>query len=332
MFKRLLFVILVVSGAWFAYWFVGASAAKSGFTAWFDTRASEGWLAEVEDISVKGFPNRFDTTFTNVALADPDTGVAWELPFFQLFALTYRPNHLIAVWPNSHTLAFPDQKVTVASTDMKASLVLAGDTSLPLERSNLAIEGLALTSTADWTLTADALRLAAHRQGEGENTYRLALTAEGLAPPAAQTLPKAKGLPRTLKTVQADITAGFDRPWDRLALEQARPKPTWIDVKLAQITWGDLDLNAAGRVTVDPAGIPNGDITIRATNWREIIALARETEQLPDGVLDGISQGLELLSGISGNPKTLDIPLTFKRGATWLGPVPIGPAPQLVIR
>ncbi|MBR9843207.1 MAG: DUF2125 domain-containing protein, partial [Rhodobacteraceae bacterium] len=172
--KRLLIVILVLTFGWSAYWYIGATKAKSGFDGWFAARQTDGWLAETSDITVSGFPNRFDTTFSDVALADPGTGVAWEAPFFQLFALSYRPNHLIAIWPHEQTLAFPDQRVTVQSEDMKASLVVAGTPSLPLERSNFAVDALALVSDAGWSLSAETLRLAMHKDPEADARYRMA--------------------------------------------------------------------------------------------------------------------------------------------------------------
>ena len=131
---------------------------------------------------------------------------------------------------------------------------------------------------------------------------------------------------------QISVLAGFDRAWDRAALEDARPQPTWIEIKLAEFAWGDLKLHAAGKFTVDSIGYPTGEITIRATNWREIIAIARQSDQINASLLDAMEQGLELLAGLSGNPKTLDIPLNFKNGATRFGPVAIAPAPQLVLR
>lgn len=330
--KRLFIVILVAALGWSAYWFIGAAAAKSGLGTWFAARQSEGWQAEVSDISVRGFPNRFDTTFTQLALADPDTGVAWQAPFFQLFTLSYRPNHVIAVWPHEQTIAFPDQTVDVTSQDMKASLVLGADTSLPLERANLAIKAIDVQSSAKWRLAAKTLNLALHKQPERENTYRFALTATALAPPIAYNLPSEHALPETLKTVQGDLLAGFDAPWDRHALEDARPQPTWIEVKSVQIEWGELALEAAGKVAIDNAGYPTGNITIRATNWREILSVVRASGQVSASLLDAVEKGLELLAGLSGNPGTLDIPLGFGGGAIKIGPIPIAPAPRLIIR
>lgn len=330
--KRLLILIIVASVGWSAYWFIGATGVKTGFSRWFESRQSEGWLAEYDDLSVKGFPNRFDTTFTSLSLADPDTGVAWTLPFFQLFSLSYKPHHIIAVWPHTQTVAYPDQKIDVSSTDMRASLVVGASTLLPLERSNLVIQGLSVTSSADWQFKADNILLAAHHEPDTEATYRIALQADHIVPPVGIRLGTDSNLPNALSTIKADIIASFEQPWNRHAVEVARPQPTSIDVRLAKMAWGDLDLQAAGKVSIDNDGIPTGDITIRATNWRQIIQVARGSGQIPASVLDGVEQGLSLLAGISGNPKTLDIPLEFGNGMTRLGPIPIGPAPRLRLR
>ena len=99
--RRLLVVVLVAALAWGGYWFVGARAVESGLTAWIDQRRAEGWAADYATLNTRGFPNRFDTTITDLQLADPHTGVAWTAPFFQILALSYRPNHVIAVWPDS---------------------------------------------------------------------------------------------------------------------------------------------------------------------------------------------------------------------------------------
>ena len=98
--RVLLGVTALLGALWAGYWVVGSSAAQSGMADWFDERRAEGWVAEYDDLAVRGFPNRFDAGFTEISLADPGTGLAWQAPFFQLLALSYKPNHVIAVWPD----------------------------------------------------------------------------------------------------------------------------------------------------------------------------------------------------------------------------------------
>jgi len=328
--------LLLFALVWGGVWLAGSYGAKTGFAAWFEDRRADGWVAEYDDLSVSGFPNRIDTTFDNITLADPESGLAWEAPFFQLFALTYKPHHLIAVWPNTQTLAVPTEKLSLTSEKMRASLVLEPGTDLALNRINLDVDTLALSSSLDWQMTASGLDLALHRQpdetGTPSATYRLALRATDFAPAAAFAIPDDIDLPRTFEVFQADLEASFSRPWDLSAIEDSRPQPTQLDLKRADIVWGDLQFNAAGTVSVDKLGYPTGDITIRLVNWQDMIAVARSNARISPKVLDTLEQALTFVAGLSGNRNQLDIPLTFKGGTTRFGPIPLGPAPRLNLR
>ncbi len=87
-----------------------------------------------------------------------------------------------------------------------------------------------------------------------------------------------------------------------------------------------------GDLTVDPDGIPTGRVDIRAVNWREMLEVLSGADLVPMSILPTIERGLEILAGLSGNPNTIDAALGFQNGFMSLGPVPLGPAPRLVIR
>ena len=333
--KRLFFVVLAAALLWSGYWFVGAYGAKAGFSAWFSARQNDGWQAEYSDLALRGFPNRFDATFSDLALADPQSGLAWEMPFFQILALSYKPNHVIAIWPNSQRISTPNDKYEVTSTDLRASLVLDAGTSLPLNRANLASGAMALGNlTSGETATLEALHVAVQHTGPADNTYQFAVAADGFAPsiPMRITIDPANLLPKRLTALKADLVIGFDRPWDRFAIENARPQPTEMHIKLAEAHWGDLQLQLAGRVTLDTDGRPSGKITIKARNWRDILKMATAAGVLPKNLAGPLEQGLSMLANMAGNPKTLDIPLDFANGRMSLGPIPLGAAPIFRLR
>ncbi|MFU8835668.1 DUF2125 domain-containing protein [Roseovarius autotrophicus] len=332
---RLLLAVLILGASlWGGYWFVGSRGIEAGFSRWFDARRTDGWVAETRALDVQGFPNRFDTAFTDLALADPRSGLAWEVPYFQINALSYRPNHVIAVWPERQLLATPQEKFLLESRDMRASLVIAPDTALAPRRMTLTAGFLRVTpqGRTDETSALSALSLAAERL-EGFD-YRLGLRAEGLtlAAPWHTLLDPENRLPRQISGVTADLTVTFDKPWDRSAIERARPQPTRIKVALANGRWGDLHLQAAGTVDVDARGFPEGEITLKARNWREIVTLMRVAGVLPESMAQTVENGLGMMARMAGNPETLDVPLGFSDGRVWLGPVPIGPAPLLRLR
>lgn len=331
--KRLLVVILAGAAIWTGYWFVAMQSAQAGFEAWFEARRSEGWQAEYASMEINGFPNRVDTTFENPMLADPETGLAWEAPFFQIFALSYKPNHIIAIWPKSQRFSTPNTKYDIASENMRASLVMAPASKLPLERANLVAEAMAI-GAGDITTTLEGVQIAVSRLEGAPQDYRLALNADGVMPPlpSSVTLRTGGTLPRKLDALRADMSVKFTRPWDLRALEQDRPQPVRIQIKLAEAKWGALELAMAGVLDVDDAGRPTGRLTIKARNWRDIILIAREMGWFPDRWIGHAEQALSLAAQLSGNTQTLDLPLDFKDGAMALGPVPLGAAPVIRLR
>lgn len=329
--KRLLILVIVAATLWSAYWFIGAVGVQRGFTAWIEDRRAAGWVAETSDLSVRGFPNRFDTTLTDLTLADPATGWAWEARFFQVLALSYRPNHVIAIWPQSQQLATPFNKYEITSNKMQASLVTEG-TALALSRANLAAETLQITAPDGDGTNMTAFRAALMHQGD--NQYRFAIGADDLAPARAfRALVDRDGtLPRTLSALSADLTMGFDARWDRHSVEKARPQPRSLTVHLAEAKWGELELALAGDLVIDAAGWAEGKLTIKARNWREIVAMSVAAGVLPQGLAETLTGGLQMVAGLSGNPNTLDLPLTFSGETLYFGPIPLGPAPNFALR
>lgn len=330
--KRLLILVLVVAAIWSGWWLAGAGGMKTAYRSWFEARQAEGWQAEYADLSLRGFPNRFDLTLEAPQLADPETGWAWQAPFFQLFALAYRPNHVIAVWPKEQTLANPQETITVRTEDMRASLVVNPSPDLPIARSNLVIEGLNMTSDLDWSISADKMQLALREREITPNRYQIALIAEGLTPPAALREAAQTGLPAAFETLESDLDVSFDRPWDRFALERARPQPRSIRITTMKAQWGAMLFQMKGDLTVDEVGVPEGELAIQARNWRDMIALARSSAEVSPAALDFLESALGLVAQMSGNENNLDLTLAFKGGATYLGPLPIGPAPRLQLR
>jgi len=331
--RTLLAIILMAAFGWGGYWMVGSSALEKSVAAWFEMRRAEGWQAEYAKLEVEGFPNRFDTTVTGLVLADPHTGWAWTMPFFQVFALSYNLRHVIAVWPHAHTFATPLQSVELKSEDMRGSVAFTSVTTLGLDHAEFVVRAPDFTSTDGWTLAADALRLAAKQEPEVPNGYRIGLAADALAPGGAfKVITAGLELPPTLQDFQLDATVGFSKPWDRTALEVARPQPRSVDLRIARAEWGDILFQAAGKLDVDDDGEPSGEIALQIRNWPAVLDMLKTAHALPEELLPSIEGGLELLAGVSGNPNYIDVTLSLRAGFISVGIVPIGMAPRLSLR
>ncbi|MGH1331209.1 MAG: DUF2125 domain-containing protein [Paracoccaceae bacterium] len=332
--RKLFTLVILAAIAWGGYWFIGSSAVERGMKGWFAARQADGWVAEFDRLDTIGFPNRFDTTITGLSLADPNTGVAWDVPELEILALSYKPNHIIVELPPNQSFATPLQKISIARDRLRGSVVFEPDTKLAVVRSAFEMEGVAIASSLGWKARIEQGRFATRQNEANPLAHDISFEATGLSPSEGlrAQLDPAGLLPHKLEVFKLDATAAFSEPWDRRAIEDARPQLTALKLGLMQAKWGDLDLRLAGAITVDAGGLPSGEIVIKATNWREMIAIAQASGALPDAFVPLLTRALEMLSSFSGNPKTLDAPLTFSKGRMSLGPIPLGDAPRLVIR
>ncbi len=332
--RRLIRVIIFAALAWSAYWFVAGYGLRNAITSWFDQQQDLGWQADFSDVATAGYPAHHLTRLNNPALADPVNGTAWSADWIEFQSP--------AIWPGRQVLRFAetpqrlsyyDQTSTIEADALQAELQLQPGVALMLEK-------MALTA-GPWMITEDTETLAAGstlglimEQTAVPEAYMISGKVDGFTPgdDLRSLMKSAASLPQAFDTLELDMVATFDKPWDRSALEQSRPQPTQIDLNLAEIKWGELRLFAAGELDVDTQGIPTGEIAIKAENWRDMIAMANAAGALPDQAVDPVTRALNFLAGLGGNPNALDLQLNFRDGFVALGPLPLGPAPRLILR
>ena len=332
--RILLIIAACLLAGWSAYWWVGAGAIERSAAAWLDARAEDGWVANYSDVRTIGFPNRFDTTITDPDIADPETGVAWSAPFLQLLRLSYRPNHVIVVWPRTQTIASPDQRWELRTESARASFVFAPRSDYELDRMTAVFDGVEIESTTGWSADIAQARLATRRTAALADSVDIAFEALDLRPDGVllADLAAAGLAPGSIGKLGIDARLSFDAPWDIHAVEARRPAATELDLNLLTLTWGSLELWMAGDLVVDAAGRVSGDITVRARNWREMLRIGAAAGWIPESLRPSLEVGIELLAGLSGSPGRLDVPLTFNRGRVFLGPIMLGEAPRLRLR
>ncbi|MBE3636584.1 DUF2125 domain-containing protein [Mangrovicoccus algicola] len=333
--KYLLAAILAAACAWGGYWVWGAHATEGAIRDWLEARAAEGWVANYDSVGTHGFPNRFDTTIAAPELADPETGLAWSAPFLQFLSLSYKPHQMIVVWPEEQVLATPLQTMTLAGSGLRASLAVDPLSRMALNRTTIEGQDLRLSSSLDWQATASAMQLAARRVEGGMPSYDIALSLSDVTPPAfLARLAERAGLdPGAMGVAEIEGTAAFDAAWDLDALEEARPQPRRIELRRARAGWGELELQARGTLDIAADGTPEGEMTIRATNWKAMLQVARASGALNSEMAGLIEGGLNLVARMSGGKDAIDVPLAFSGGRMTLGGViPLGAAPRIVLR
>jgi hypothetical protein len=337
--RKLMFWLILATLLWAGYWFVGSNAVRDGVNGFFADAAAQGLVAENTGVTVAGFPNRFDLTVDGLKLADPASGTAWEAPFVQVFAMTWKPWHIIAAFPPEEVVTLPDQSVTITSDAMKASFRAKPATDLPLAEVRLSGTSLALASDQGWTLGMGEFTLGLRADPAlGDAGYELGFDLAPLTPDpdfvaavkavAIPDLP-ASDLPDTAESLWGSVFLSFSAPLDRHAGE-ARPYLTRVEVNQFNFAWGELAASARGLVQADDQGFAAGEITVEITNWDRLPAILVAAGVVQPEMAPTIARGMQALAAQTPEPTILSLTLKLADGRMSFGPFPLGPAPRMV--
>ncbi len=334
---KLLVALLLGTGLWSGYWFAGSSFLQRSAEDWFAAQARQGRVAETTGVRVAGFPNRFDLTVDGVRLADPATGIGWQAPFAQVFAMTWKPWHVIAALPPDQVITLPDQSVAVTSDALRASLRVKPTLDAPLAAAVVEAGRLDLRSTAGWGHATGRLvaSISADEEVEGAgdapNAYVLALDLADLAPdPAAiRLIAEAGDLPPRIAETRLRAVLALTAPLDRHAAQRT-PVFAGLTLSDATIRWGEMTVTATGQIAPDAAGFAAGRIDVTITSWRRLVPILVAAGVVQPNLARTVETLLGGLAQETGNPDMLRLPLILADGRMLLGPLPLGEAPRLV--
>ncbi|WP_166417330.1 DUF2125 domain-containing protein [Cochlodiniinecator piscidefendens] len=308
--RVLMTLLIVFTVGWTGYWFVGSTAIERGFKQWFEDAASNGVVAEYSELRTQGIPNRFDTTIEDVRIANDQ--FEWRAPFFQIFALSYKPNHIIAVWPSTQSIIVDGTALAVNSEDMRASLILEPSTHLVIDRFQWAAEGLTIASLEQEPIQVQNAAVALRQTPGQANAYDLSVQLPNLSLP--------ESLPPLGNNVTATLglTAQFN---SQIALANALPELTEVSINTARIQWGPASMTLTGMLTRDINGYGAGTLTAEIEQWRAAFAGLVHTGVVQPG-WEGAFAALENENDI------LELPLLFQNGRIAFGPFDLGSAPR----
>lgn len=329
--RKLLFLLITLTVLWSGYWFVGSSVIRTAANDWFAGAAGQGLVAENSTLTVAGFPNRFDLTVTDLVVSDPATGIGWQAPFAQVFAMTWKPWHIIAALPPTQVVTLPGQSVTITSDGLRASVRARPATSVPLAMAIVESGPFAASSTQGWTTGADKAVLSLGAAAGKPDAYDIAADIAGLAPDPSlltQLVPDG-GLPSSIAEIRLRATATLTAPLDRFAGD-TRPRVVAVDLTDALVTWGEVSVTATGSIAPDDQGYAAGRIAITVTNWRRVMPLLVASGTIRPQLAQTVETMLDGLAKQSGDAEVLRLPLVMEEGWMSLGPLPLGPAPVLM--
>jgi hypothetical protein len=334
-----MFWLILAPMLWGAYWGFGSNAVRNGVNSFFADAAAQGLVAENAGVTVAGFPNRFDLTIDELKLSDPVSGAGWQAPFVQVFAMTWKPWHIIAAMPPEQAVTLPDQVVTLGSDGLMASLRARPSTDLPLAEVRVAGTRLDLASDQGWTLGLGEFTLGLRAdEALGPSGYELGFDLAPLTPdPAfvaavrAVTVPDLppSDLPEVVEALWGSVFLTFSAPLDR-HVGKAQPYLRRVEINQFNLTWGQLSAAASGVVEADGNGYAAGKVTVEVTNWDRLPAVLVAAGLVQPEVAPTIARGMQALAAQSPDLKVLSLSLVMEDGRMTFGPFPLGPAPLMV--
>ena len=318
--KLLLTIVLAVAAIYAGYWVVASRGLDRGLKAGIAAAEAQGWQIDSTSLTTGGFPSRFDVTARDLTVTSPNADFVWQAPWVETAALSYRPNQVIAVLPPDQSLQIAGQTIAVGSTGLRASAAVAADKALSFRTLTVEAQALRLVTPAGAGVDTGKALLALRTLSPQANTYEGFLSLDDLVP--AQRLP---GLPDGAARLSADATLVLDRPLDRTTILPTRPLVTELTLNALDLTWGDIRLTGDGSLSVDAAGLPTGQIALRAQGWEAVIDVLAELGVLAPQAVPTI----RTMGGLMVAGGALSLPLTFADGRMALGPIPLGAAPVI---
>lgn len=303
--RAILGVIIAVAVAWGGYWFWGAAQLRSHAQAWLSEQGATG------EISVIGFPNRFDLTVTNPAVQRDEIGYA--APFFQVFAMTWKPWHLIAAFAPTQDITFADQKLTLSSPHILASVLMKPFGGFALQELRLDGTQVALVSSDSWRIDA------------AQVTAAMDATADPLLPRIGGRLTDftapvpVAGLSDMIALASLDANLRLDAPLDATTTGRSILA---IDIRDARLIWGDFSLTVQGSLAPDAAGLVSGDIRLDLTGGTYLPQILVALGLISPDQTGNLAKGIAAMGG-SGQ-----FHVTLSGGAIRFGPIPVAAAPR----
>lgn len=332
-FARLLWLPLIALALWAGWWVLGSEAQEQAIARWFEERRADGWQAEYTALDVTGFPDRFERRVEGLRVTDPEHGWSLDAPWIASASRTWGINRFDVSAAPAFRVAVPGEQVRVSTDTNRFELGVAADPSMPLRDATLTLAGLRIDA-ADWQAAASRLeaRLAERSEEAGPaNSYGLTVEAEDLVMPETllSELDPTGRLAPELERLRLDAHAALDHALDRDFVEEAELSARTIVIRRAAVQWGEMALDASGRLDADENGLAEGKIALGVTNWRQMVRMAEESGAIGPEVGRAIEAALGLASLFGSRDGALDVSLRFEDGRISIGPVTIGDAPRI---
>lgn len=328
MIRILIALVVALSAIWSGYWLYGSRVHRDMIVGGLEQARGNGWGISYSEVDLNGFPNRFDTTISDLRVAHPAGTYSWEGDALRLATLSYRPDHIIAIFPERHRLGLGNAAYNIRSSDMRASVEFGGTSETALQQLILETTDLAVEGRGGWNAAAGRA-IVAIRASESEPASTDLALSIGNAQLAGGTGTLQAMEIEALESASAEAVLKLNRPLGPAMCFDGIARTTGLENIRISAAWGGIRLDASGNLEFDMLGRPSGDLDISVSNWRELLAVTAESGAVPPAQAQSLEFALGLLAMLSADPDTLDARIEFANGIATLAGVALFEAPRM---
>jgi hypothetical protein len=309
--------LVIFAAGWSLAWLWLIGQTQSRLDAGAAALRKVGWTVAWDSRHVGGYPFRLDVDVTGLRLADP-SGWAVALPALKSEAFAFAPANWVFYVPGGLTFSRPDGgPVNVTAGTLRAS-INGWDETPP----RISLEGGDLTFAAapgakPFSLTSAKSLQFYTRAGPSQQAALFLSVDGGVALPGSWVGQIADGKPVAIKLdgIISHADALHGEGWRGLMANWSANGGTF-DVHQLTLTAGDAALDARkGGLAVTDDGNLEGVLEATLRDESRVLAVAQSGRSAP--------------SNPAVPTNALAVPLTFRDGATWIGPLKLAPAPRV---
>lgn len=329
--RKLVKVLIILVVLWTGWWWLASTGMQMAVTAQFNELEAQGWRVEKAAPEITGFPFALRQNLGQIRLTGPDQ-TTLEATNLTLAAKAYWPGYTSVILPQTPIkITANGAPLYLQFNNATADMHLRPGTALELQKLAFTSGSWQINDATGNLVTAQNLTLSLLQDAQAAETYAFNVQATNLAPGdvirAKLNVPA--NAPLTFDAYTAQGSTRLNRPLDRALISGAHARPDALALKMAEITWGDISVNATADLTFDTLGTPEGEVVTSVQNWRSLLNYARvagvisQQQETQSGMMLGI------FANMSGTPDDLSLMLRATDGQMTLNGIGIGPAPKV---
>jgi hypothetical protein len=337
---RIIFPIAALAAVAVAYagwWQYAAGALKQQLDAFRAEGSRSGATAEWRAMAISGFPLSLDAQFEKPAYTNNQAGFGWRGETLSIHLKPWSLSHLVFSAPGRQSIALA-QGSRVITLEGKAGSALVNvvtdlngallQTALFVASANYSgRSGGDVVSIRSERLEASLNRPSAVSPG-GMAIIEISLLGrglniEGVALPLGPNIERLE-LTASLKDVSADERIG-----DAEALARWRAAGAPVRIKSFLFVSGGVEATGRGSLKLDANNQPEGELNVTVKGHNRLLDALAAQGFVPMDRVEPARMALGFIAAAGGAKNQVTLPIRFKGGSAYLGPLKIGPAPFL---